>query len=161
MIIPSGLSDLSANASSEAIMLMDHDPFHLEYKYNSESAPEGEIVLLHEAESFSPVDISPEDGEEFEGTSDPRSVKLKYRVYHLLVDLGWVDLGFECSTVCRILRGLTGIRHNYPPGKFLLYTNRKAQIHVQADTRRNFSSAGRTRSCAWPRPRTRSCASCR
>ena len=64
-----------------------------------------------------------------------------------------------------------GKNHNYPPGKFLRYTNRKAQIHVQAGTRRDFSSAGRTRSCArprpgtrscaWPRPRTRSCASCR
>ena len=61
--------------------------------------------------------------------------------------------------------------HNYPPGKFLLYTNRKALIHMQAGTRWDFSSAGRTRSCArprpgtrsyaWPRPRTRSCASCR
>ena len=40
------------------------------------------------------------------------------------------------------------ITHNYPPGKFLLYTNRKAQIHVPAGTRRDFSSAGRTRSCA-------------
>ena len=29
-----------------------------------------------------------------------------YRVSHLLVDLGWVDLDFECSTVCQILPGL-------------------------------------------------------
>ena len=135
MIIPSGLSDLSANASSEAIMVTDHNPFHLEYKYNSESAPEGEIVLLHEAESLFPVDISPEDGEEFEGTSDPRSVKLKYRVYHLLVDLGWVDLGFECSTVCRILRGLTGIRQKRLGSwarwwNFLIKVN-PTQVHEQ------------------------------
>ena len=38
--------------------------------------------------------------------------------------------------------------HNYPPSKVLLYTNRKAQIHVQDGTR----------SCAWPGPDTRSCA---
>ena len=34
---------------------------------------------------------------------------LKYRVSHLLVDQGWVDLAFECSTVCPILQGLMGI----------------------------------------------------
>ena len=32
-----------------------------------------------------------------------------YRVFHPLVDLGWDDLDFECSTVCPILPGLKGI----------------------------------------------------
>ena len=30
----------------------------------------------------------------------------KYRVAHLVADLGWVDLDFDCSTVCPILPGL-------------------------------------------------------
>ena len=33
----------------------------------------------------------------------------KYRVAHLVVNLGWVDMDFECSTVCPILLGLMGI----------------------------------------------------
>ena len=33
----------------------------------------------------------------------------RYRVTHLLANLGWVDLGFDCSTVCPILLGLVGI----------------------------------------------------
>ena len=32
-----------------------------------------------------------------------------YRVAHLVADLGWVDLDFECSTVCPIMSGLMGI----------------------------------------------------
>ena len=32
-----------------------------------------------------------------------------YRVSHLLVHLGWVDLDLRCSTVCPILPGLIGI----------------------------------------------------
>merc|ERR1739842_245422 len=32
-----------------------------------------------------------------------------YRVVHLVVHLGWVDLKFECSAVCLILPGLVGI----------------------------------------------------
>ena len=32
-----------------------------------------------------------------------------YRVTHLLANLGWVDLNFDCSTVCPILPGLVGI----------------------------------------------------
>ena len=32
-----------------------------------------------------------------------------YRVAHLVVHLGWVDLEFESSTVCLILPGLVGI----------------------------------------------------
>ena len=32
-----------------------------------------------------------------------------YRVAHLVADLGWLDLDFECSTVCPILPGLMGI----------------------------------------------------
>ena len=37
-----------------------------------------------------------------------------YRVSHLLVDLGWVDLEFECSTVCLILPGLMRIWQKRP-----------------------------------------------
>ena len=33
----------------------------------------------------------------------------KYRVTHLLANLGWVDLDFDCSTVCLILLQLVGI----------------------------------------------------
>ena len=32
-----------------------------------------------------------------------------YRVTHLLANLGWVDLDFDCSTVCPILLGLVWI----------------------------------------------------
>ena len=32
-----------------------------------------------------------------------------YKVTHLLLNLGWVDLDFDCSTVCLILLGLVGI----------------------------------------------------
>ena len=38
-----------------------------------------------------------------------RATSFVYRVSHLLVDLGWVDLDFECSAVCPILPGLMGI----------------------------------------------------
>ena len=31
-------------------------------------------------------------------------LKLNYRVAHLVADPGWVDLDFECSTVCPIQR---------------------------------------------------------
>ena len=33
----------------------------------------------------------------------------KHRVSHLLANLGWVDLNFECCPVCPIVPGLTGI----------------------------------------------------
>ena len=33
----------------------------------------------------------------------------KYRVTHLLANLGWVDLDFDCYTVCPILLRLVGI----------------------------------------------------
>ena len=33
-------------------------------------------------------------------------------VFHLLVHLGWVDLSFDCSTVCLILLWLMGIWQN-------------------------------------------------
>ena len=32
-----------------------------------------------------------------------------YRVTHLLANLGWVDLDFDCSAVCPILLGLVEI----------------------------------------------------
>ena len=32
-----------------------------------------------------------------------------YKVSHLLVHLGWVDLDFQCSTICLILPRLMGI----------------------------------------------------
>ena len=32
-----------------------------------------------------------------------------YRVTHLLANLGWVVMDFDCSTVCPILLGLVGI----------------------------------------------------
>ena len=32
-----------------------------------------------------------------------------YRVIHLLLDLGWVDLDFSCSTACPVLPGLMKI----------------------------------------------------
>ena len=32
-----------------------------------------------------------------------------YRVAHQVADIGWVDLDFECSTVCPTLLGLTEI----------------------------------------------------
>ena len=32
-----------------------------------------------------------------------------YRVAHLVVNLGWVDLNFDYSTVCLILPGLMGV----------------------------------------------------
>ena len=35
---------------------------------------------------------------------------LYYMVSHLFVHRGWVDLDFECSTVCQILPGKMGIR---------------------------------------------------
>ena len=34
---------------------------------------------------------------------------LMFRASHVLVDLGWVDLDLECSTVCQILLWLMGI----------------------------------------------------
>ena len=34
-----------------------------------------------------------------------RAILSKYRVSHLVVHLGWVDLDFECSTVCPFLLG--------------------------------------------------------
>ena len=73
MIIPSALSDLPTNGSSEVITVMDYDPFRLKQKFNNESASEGEAVL-----DLIPVDSNQVNGEEFEGASDPRSVKLKY-----------------------------------------------------------------------------------
>ena len=72
MIIPSALSDLPTNGSSEVITVMDYDPFRLKQKFNNESASEGEAVL-----DLIPVDSNQVNGEEFEGASDPRSVKLK------------------------------------------------------------------------------------
>ena len=42
-----------------------------------------------------------------------------------LVDRGLLDYG---DTVTRFENRVS--QHNYPPGKVLLYTNRKAQIHV-------------------------------
>ena len=36
-----------------------------------------------------------------------------YRVTHLLANLGWVDLDFDCSTVCPILLGLVGILQKF------------------------------------------------
>ena len=35
--------------------------------------------------------------------------QFRYRVTHLLANLGWVDLDFDSSTVCSILHGLVGI----------------------------------------------------
>ena len=37
-------------------------------------------------------------------------IDLLYRVAHLFADLSWVDLYFECFTVCPNLPGLMGIR---------------------------------------------------
>ena len=34
---------------------------------------------------------------------------VKYRVAHLVANLGWVDLNFDYSTVCLILPGLMGV----------------------------------------------------
>ena len=72
MIIPSRLSDLSTNATSEVTLVMDYDSFDLEQKFNNEIATKVEAVLL-ETENLYPVDISHE-GEE----SEPRSVRLNY-----------------------------------------------------------------------------------
>ena len=33
----------------------------------------------------------------------------EYRMTHLLANLGWIDLDFDCSTVCPILLGLMGM----------------------------------------------------
>ena len=41
--------------------------------------------------------------------TDESQVRDQYRVSHLVVHLDWVDLKFECSTVCLILPGLVGI----------------------------------------------------
>ena len=73
MIIPSGLSDMPTNATSEVTLVIDYDPFHLEHKFINEIANNDEAVLL-ETENLSPSDISYEEGEE----SEPRSVKLKH-----------------------------------------------------------------------------------
>ena len=35
-----------------------------------------------------------------------------YRVAHLVVNLGWVDLNFDYSTVCLILHGLMEVWQN-------------------------------------------------
>lgn len=35
------------------------------------------------------------------------SVARKYRLHHLLWDLGWVDFKYGCSTVCQIMLGQT------------------------------------------------------
>ena len=37
-------------------------------------------------------------------------LKFDYRVAHLVADLGWVHLDFECSIVCSTLPGPMGIR---------------------------------------------------
>ena len=51
----------------------------------------------------------------------------QYRVAHLVADLGWVDLDFECYTVCPILPGLIGI---WPKGlvKWVRWWNTEIQV---------------------------------
>ena len=39
--------------------------------------------------------------------------KTKYRVTHLLANLGWVDFDFGCSTLCLVLLGLMGSWQNW------------------------------------------------
>ena len=51
-----------------------------------------------------------------------------YRVAHLVADLGWVDLDFECSTVCPILPGLMGIRQ-MGLGKYARWWNTEIQVN--------------------------------
>ena len=70
MIIPSGPSDLSSNATSEIIKVMINDSLQLEY---DESVSNIEAVLL-DTESWLHVDNRHEDVED----SDARSVNMKY-----------------------------------------------------------------------------------
>ena len=54
-------------------------------------------------------------------------VDMNYRVAHLVADVGWVDLDFECSTVWPILPGLMGIRQK-GLGKWVRLWNTEIQV---------------------------------
>ena len=64
------------------------------------------IEVQHpELESFKCKNCSP--------ALDPISFAGLYRVTHLLANLGWVDLDFDCSTLCLVLPGLLGNWQNW------------------------------------------------
>ena len=56
-----------------------------------------------------------------------------YRASYALVDWGWIDLNFECSTVCSILLGLMGFwqKRLGKMGATPKSKSTKIQVHVQ------------------------------
>ena len=51
-----------------------------------------------------------------------------YRVAHLVLNLGWVDLKFDYSTVCLILPGLMGVWQNRL-GSWARWGNSQIQVN--------------------------------